>query len=110
MMGFAGNFACLGVLIDETFVTEIRGTVFSDCFILDRFVPVIIKILGLFINKRIVSILFILSGIGSAYLTNRCFSETLGQKPKDFIFEEEEENQPLIQNWNIIVIILVNII
>ena len=29
MMGFAGNFACLGVLIDETFVTEIRGTVYG---------------------------------------------------------------------------------
>ena len=98
MMGFAGNFAGLSILIDETFVTEIRGTVLSDCFILERLVPVIIKILGLFLNKRIVSIIFILSGIGSAYLTNRCFSETLGQKPKDFIYEEEEENQPLIQN------------
>ena len=98
MMGFAGNFACLGVLIDETFVTEIRGTVFSDCFIVDRFVPVIIKILGLFLNKRLMSLIFILSGIGSAYLTKKCFSETLGQKPKDFIYEEEEEKQPLISN------------
>lgn len=96
MMGFAGNFACLGVLIDETFVTEIRGTVFSDCFIMDRIVPIIIKILGLFVNKRIIDIIFIVSGIGSGYITYCCFSETLGQKPKDFIYEDEEEKQPLI--------------
>ena len=96
MMGFAGNFACLGVLIDETFVTEIRGTVFSDCFIMDRIVPIIIKILGLFVNKRIIDIIFIVSGIGSGYITYSCFSETLGQKPKDFIYEDEEEKQPLI--------------
>ena len=96
MMGFAGNFACLGVLIDETFVTEIRGTVLNDCFIMDRMVPVIIKLLGLFINKRIIDIIFILSGLGSAFITNKYFSETLGKKPKDFIYEDEEEMQALI--------------
>ena len=96
MMGFAGNFSCLAVLIDETFVTEIRGTVLSDCFIMDRIVPIIIKILGLYINKRIIDIIFILSGLGSAFLTNRYFSETLGKKPKDFIYEDEEEMQALI--------------
>ena len=56
MMGFAGNFACLAVLIDEPFATEIRGTVLNDCFIMDRIVPIIIKILGLFLNKRIIDI------------------------------------------------------
>ena len=96
MMGFAGNFACLAVLIDETFVTEIRGTVLSDCFIMDRIVPIIIKILGLYLNKRIIDIIFILSGLGSAFLTNKYFSETLGKKPKDFIYEDEEEMQALI--------------
>ena len=92
MMGFSGNFTCLSVLINESFVTEIRGTVFSDCFIMDRIVPIIIKILGLFLSKRIIDIIFILSGIGSAYLTHKYFSETLGQKPKDFIYEDEDEN------------------
>ena len=50
MMGFAGNFTCLSILVNETFVTEIRGTVFSDCFIVDRIVPIIIKVLGLFMS------------------------------------------------------------
>ena len=98
MMGFAGNFACLAVLIDETFATEIRGTILNDCFIMDRIVPIIIKILGLFLNKRIIDFIFILSGIGSAYFTYIGFSETLGQKPKDFIYEDEEEYQPLMEN------------
>ena len=92
MMGFSGNLTCLSVLINESFVTEIRGTVFSDCFIMDRIVPIIIKILGLFLSKRIIDIIFILSGIGSAYLTHKYFSETLGQKPSDFIYEDEDEN------------------
>lgn len=63
---------------------------------MDRMVPVIIKLLGLFINKRIIDIIFILSGLGSAFITNKYFSETLGKKPKDFIYEDEEEMQALI--------------
>jgi len=51
MMGFAGNFTCLSILINEIFVTEIRGTVYSDLYILDRFVPIIIKIMGLFLGN-----------------------------------------------------------
>ena len=92
MLGFAGNFICLNVLVNETFVTEIRGTVLSDCFIMDRLVPIIIKLFGLFLNKRMIDIIFIISGLGSAYLTNKHFNETLGKKPKDFLYEEEQEN------------------
>ena len=92
MMGFSGNFICLSVLINESFATEIRGTVLSDCFIMMRIAPIIIKILGLFLSKRIIDIIFIFSGIGNAYLTHKYFSETLGQKPKDFIYEDEDEN------------------
>ena len=95
MMGFSGNFLCLSVLVDESFVTEIRGTIFADCFILERIVPITIKILGLFLSKRIINIIFILSGIGSAYLTHKHFHETLGQKSKDFIFEEENSNSTI---------------
>ena len=91
MMGFAGNFICLSVLVNESFATEIRGTVVSDCFIIERFVPIIIKLFGLFLNKRMIDIIFIFSGLSSAYLTNKYFNETLGQNSHDFIYEEEEQ-------------------
>ena len=29
MMGFTDNFTCLGILVNKTFVHEIRGTVIS---------------------------------------------------------------------------------
>ena len=92
MMGFAGNFTCLSILINETFVTEIRGTVLSDCFIMDRLVPIFIKILGIFLNNKILDIIFILSAIGSAYITYKGFNETLKKKKKNTILEEEEED------------------
>ena len=92
MMGFAGNFTCLSILINETFVTEIRGTIMSDCFIMDRLVPIFIKILGIFLNNKILDIIFILSAIGSAYITYKGFNETLGLSPKNTILEEEEDN------------------
>ena len=93
MMGFAGNFTCLSILINEIFVTEIRGTVYSDLYILDRFVPIIIKIMGLFCSKRVIDILFILSGLFSGVITHVYFWETLGQPHYDFIYEEEANNQ-----------------
>ena len=91
MMGFAGNFCSLSILVIETFATEIKGTVYSDCFIVERIIPIIIKVLGLFLNKIMIDIIFILSGIGSAYLTHKWFHETLGKKPHNFIYEDEEE-------------------
>ena len=78
-------------MVNESFATEIRGTVVSDCFIIERFVPIIIKIFGLFLNKRMIDIIFIFSGLSSAYLTNKYFNETLGQNSHDFIYEEEEQ-------------------
>ena len=92
MMGFAGNFICLTILVNETFVTEIRGTVISDCFIMERLIPIFIKSLGLFLNNHIIDIFFILSGSGSAYLTYIYLEETLGKKVKNTIMEEEEDN------------------
>ena len=93
MMGVAGNFNSFSVLVSETFATEIRGTVLSDGFILERLVPIFIKIIGLFFSKRIIDIIFILSGFFSAYMTDKYFKETLGQKPKDFIYEDEDGNR-----------------
>ena len=92
MMGFAGNCICLSILINEIFATEIRGTVFSDLFILARLVPAIIKIFGLFLSKRIIDIIFILCGLFSGVITHFYFWETLDKKHYDFIHEEEEEN------------------
>ena len=91
MMGFAGNFTCLSVLINEIFATEIRGTIMSDLYILDRFVPVIIKILGLFFNKRFIDVIFILCGLFSGVITHLYFWETLGKKHYDTIDEEEKD-------------------
>ena len=38
-----------------------------------------------------IDIIFIFSGLSSAYLTNKYFNETLGQNSHDFIYEEEEQ-------------------
>ena len=92
MMGFAGNFTCLSILLNETFVTEIRGTVISDCFIMVRLIPIFIKLLGIFLSNKLIDIVFILSGLGSAYITYKSFNETLGISPKNTILEEEEYN------------------
>ena len=92
MMGFAGNFTCLSILLNETFVTEIRGTVISDCFIMVRLIPIFIKLLGIFLNNKLIDIIFIISGLGSAYITYKSFNETLGISPKNTILEEEEYN------------------
>ena len=92
MMGFAGNFTCLGILVNETFVTEIRGTVISDCFIMDRLVPIFIKLLGIFVSNKVVDLFFITSGLCSAYITYKFFDETLGRIPLNNIREEEEFN------------------
>lgn len=92
MIGFAEGFITIKILVNELFPTQIRGTVVSDCVLIQRLSPIVIKIFGLFMTKGMIDISFIIGGIIASSLTYYYLPETLGSKQNDFIAENENQS------------------